>query len=353
MLFIVYGATLDLGYETREIFRKKGFSIISKYNHVRDDAKVDKKNYENMADSNEWFQKWYDDKVYISEEELEMLDFTYGLDGVCVGFNQKQIVDAVRGVTDSLITLGASSLGFIAELKAAYGDYVTVIHLFEDLLTVEQSVVKYGVFSESEKVTRVAANKKMQKMYLDNKEIFDEIVLYTGEDSVYDLKALDMQYEQIIEKRGEIQKRLNNNKYVSLPYNGADPYIFVSYAHADREEVYKVLYFLQRQTYRIWYDDGITWGANWSKMLKDKIANAECVMLFSSEAAVNSEFVQDELLDAWTNGKQIFNIQLDDARFIPMFEKRLADNQRISIDSYQEKIVSALPMCTRNDKTEM
>lgn len=353
MLFIVYGATLDLGYETREIFRKKGFSIISKYNYVRDDAKVDKKNYENTADSNEWFQKWYDDKVYISEEELEMLDFTYGLDGVCVGFNQKWIIDAVRGVTDSLITLGASSLGFIAELKAAYGDYVTVIHLFEDVLTVEQSVVKYGVFSESEKVTRVAANKKMQKMYLDNKEIFDEIVLYTGEDSVYDLKALDKQYEQIIEKRGEIQKRLNNNKYVSLPYNGADPYIFVSYAHADREEVYKVLYFLQRQTYRIWYDDGITWGANWSKMLKDKIANAECVMLFSSEAAVNSEFVQDELLDAWTNGKQIFNIQLDDARFIPMFEKRLADNQRISIDSYQEKIVSALPMCTRNDKTEM
>ena len=223
-----------------------------------------------------------------------MLDFTYGLDGVCVGFNQKWIIDAVRGVTDSLITLGASSLGFIDELKAAYGDYVTVIHLFEDVLTVEQSVVKYGVFSESEKVTRVAANKKMQKMYLDNKEIFDEIVLYTGEDSVYDLKALDKQYEQIIEKRGEIHKRLNNNKF----------------------------------------------------------ANAECVMLFSSEAAVNSEFVQDELLDAWTNGKQIFNIQLDDARFIPMFEKRLADNQRISIDSYQEKIVSALPMCTRNDKTE-
>ena len=53
MLFIVYGATLDLGYEMREIFRKKGFSIISKYNYVRDDAKVDKKNYENTADSNE------------------------------------------------------------------------------------------------------------------------------------------------------------------------------------------------------------------------------------------------------------------------------------------------------------
>ena len=76
-------------------------------------------------------------------------------------------------------------------------------------------------------------------------------------------------------------------------------------------------------------------------------------MLFSSEAAVNSEFVQDELLDAWTNGKQIFNIQLDDARFIPMWENRFAANQLIAIDSYPEKIVSALPMCTRNDKTEM
>lgn len=27
MLFIVYGATLDLGYETREIFQKKDFPL--------------------------------------------------------------------------------------------------------------------------------------------------------------------------------------------------------------------------------------------------------------------------------------------------------------------------------------
>ena len=349
MLFIVYGATLDLGYETRCIFKNKGFEIISKYNYVKDDAKVDKKNYENTANSNEWFQKWYDDKIYISQEELNHLDFTYELDGVCVGFNQKQIIDAVRGVNNALITLGASSLGFISELKAAYGDYITIINLFEDIQTVEKSVEKYGVFTEEEKYTRVEANKKMQGYYLEKREIFDEIVLYTGENSNYNLKGLEMQFESIINKRSELEKYLNNNKYVSLPYNGAEPYIFISYAHADRDEVYKVLYFLQSKSFRIWYDDGITWGSNWSKMIVDKLKNAQCVILFSSKASVNSEYVQDEIIEAWTNMKKIYVIQLDDAEFAPAFEKRLSENQKITIDNYEKKIISALPKEAKTD----
>lgn len=332
MLFIVYGATLDLGYETREIFKNKNFDIIQKYNYVKDDAKVNRQNYIDETGRNEWYQKWYDDKVYVEEEELKKLDFTYELDGVCVGFNQKQIMDAVRGVKNSLLTIGASSLKFVSELKAAYGDYVTIIHLFEDVHTVIESVTKYGVFSDEEMETRLNANHKMQEVYLENKKIFDAVVLYTGEKSPYNLMELEKQYDSIIKRRKEIEVALNNRKYVALPYNGIEPYIFVSYAHVDREKVYSILHMLQRNAFRIWYDDGITWGVNWSKMIKDKIKNAECVILFSSQDASNSEYVQDEIIEAWTNGKKIYTVQLDNASFPPSFEKRLSEHQKLAVD---------------------
>ena len=38
------------------------------------------------------------------------------------------------------------------------------------------------------------------------------------------------------------------------PYEGAEPYIFISYAHADSDEVLPVVEDLYRRGYNIWYD---------------------------------------------------------------------------------------------------
>ena len=40
-------------------------------------------------------------------------------------------------------------------------------------------------------------------------------------------------------------------------YLGLDRYIFVSYAHADREEVFQDIAWLNERGLRIWYDEGI------------------------------------------------------------------------------------------------
>ena len=72
MLFILFGATLEMGYQCREIFKELGFGIIQKYNYVSDSAKVSKKLY---MDSNrdEFFARWYNDKMYA--DTLEAGDF--------------------------------------------------------------------------------------------------------------------------------------------------------------------------------------------------------------------------------------------------------------------------------------
>lgn len=138
MLFILFGATLDLGYESRCIFKNKGFNIVKKYNFVSEDAKVDKSKYINAAiDLN--YQKWYD-KIYVDKDAIAQFDFKYDLDGVQLGFNQDEIMDAVRGEKDCLLTIGASSISLLTQLKKAYGDYVTSIYIFEDNKSVLDSV---------------------------------------------------------------------------------------------------------------------------------------------------------------------------------------------------------------------
>ncbi len=46
MLFILYGATLEMGFQCRELFKDFGFDIIKKYNFIEDDTKLNKSLYE-------------------------------------------------------------------------------------------------------------------------------------------------------------------------------------------------------------------------------------------------------------------------------------------------------------------
>ena len=60
-------------------------------------------------------------------------------------------------------------------------------------------------------------------------------------------------------------------------YRGNETYIFISYAHADAQAVYKEITKFHRQGYRVWYDEGISPGNEWT----DEIAEAltQCARL--------------------------------------------------------------------------
>ena len=52
-----------------------------------------------------------------------------------------------------------------------------------------------------------------------------------------------------------------------VPYEGQEPYVFVSYAHKDSHLVIPVLEKLHALGYRIWFDDGIAPGSEWPETL--------------------------------------------------------------------------------------
>ncbi|MBQ5360908.1 MAG: toll/interleukin-1 receptor domain-containing protein, partial [Lachnospiraceae bacterium] len=47
------------------------------------------------------------------------------------------------------------------------------------------------------------------------------------------------------------------------PYEGARPFFFISYAHAQSEEVVSTIRILHEKGCRLWYDEGIPAGSDW------------------------------------------------------------------------------------------
>ena len=70
--------------------------------------------------------------------------------------------------------------------------------------------------------------------------------------------------------------------------------IFLSYARSDREKVHILAEALAKQGYSIWWDRNIHGGKRYPKVIKNKLNNAQCVIVLWSKHSVESDWVLDE-----------------------------------------------------------
>ena len=56
-------------------------------------------------------------------------------------------------------------------------------------------------------------------------------------------------------------------------YEGTEPYIFVSYAHAISSRAMVIIRFLSENGYRVWYDEGLKYGRKFDDLIAEKIEN--------------------------------------------------------------------------------
>lgn len=98
----------------------------------------------------------------------------------------------------------------------------------------------------------------------------------------------------------------------SLPeaYNGKEPFIFISYAHADTKEVLPIIKNLQANGFRVWYDAGIEAGTEWPQFIAEHLDAAACVIAFISEAAVESQNCRREINFAIELKKEMLAVYL-------------------------------------------
>ena len=108
-------------------------------------------------------------------------------------------------------------------------------------------------------------------------------------------------------------------------YEGNQPYIFISYAHANSPAVLQVLEELSERGYRIWYDSGIEVGSEWPEYIAGHLAGASLMIAFLSNAYMRSDNCRKEMHYALTKKVPVINIFLEETSMTPGMEMQIGN----------------------------
>lgn len=120
-------------------------------------------------------------------------------------------------------------------------------------------------------------------------------------------------------------------------YAGNGKYIFISYAHKDKEEVYPIIEHLQKNGYNVWFDEGIMPGEEWPEYIAEQVMDCTCFIGFISENSVNSKECKNEIYLADNEDKDIFTILLEETKLSPGLKMKLSTAQSIMKYNYTEE----------------
>lgn len=104
------------------------------------------------------------------------------------------------------------------------------------------------------------------------------------------------------------------------PYEGEQPYIFISYAHADAARVMPIAADLHDRGFRVWYDEGIAAGSEWTESIAQHLSGAALMIGFVSPAYIASANCRREMNFAVQRKIHLINIFLERTELTPGLE---------------------------------
>lgn len=119
------------------------------------------------------------------------------------------------------------------------------------------------------------------------------------------------------------------------PYKGNQPYIFISYAHRDKDEVIDVLTKMQADGYRVWFDAGIDPGTEWDEVIASHVETCDYFIAFVSHHYLDSENCKDELNYARDLNKKRLLVYLEDVKLPGGMAMRMNRLQSIFKNRYE------------------
>lgn len=113
------------------------------------------------------------------------------------------------------------------------------------------------------------------------------------------------------------------------PYDGQEKYIFVSYCHRDRAQVFPIIEQLVKDGYRIWYDEGIDPGSEWPEIIAYHLNGCAACIAFISENSLNSHNCRREINFALLKKKPFISVVLEEVHMSLGIEMQLSATQAI------------------------
>ena len=130
------------------------------------------------------------------------------------------------------------------------------------------------------------------------------------------------------------------------PYEGSDPYLFVSYTHGDAGVVYPLMERLAQKGCRIWYDNGIQTGSEWPEVIAAHMQRSAACLLFMSDKAAASHNCRNEMNYAVQMKKPLIPIRYMNVNLSPGMMLMIGSTQWLTVSRLpQEEEISRMLAC--------
>lgn len=277
MLLVLYGTTANVGKYSRDYFADKGFRLVTKYSCKSDSVDTKERFGSRTIVSQDDFYKYTDSL------------FRYNHNGVMIGFNKEQIVEAVCNRTNAVLTLSAPNLDFVREIKKVYGDTVLIVYCYIGIKSLRKMIEVLQDVSDDEIEYRLLKEQIVREQYISNCDLFDKTVIFDGDDGEFNFKSLELQYDNLI------SPYINDNSESDIT-EFCD--VFLSCSHADIKIANDIRYELERKGVSVFEDRKIEIGVNWSERLYDALLSAKAIVVIVSKNTANSKYLLDEVKSA-------------------------------------------------------
>jgi len=130
---------------------------------------------------------------------------------------------------------------------------------------------------------------------------------------------------------------MDERQILIRPYEGTDPFIFVSYSHKNRVAALSFIERLQKDRYRVWYDDGIHPGTEWDEYIARYVSDCSMFLALLTEEYLQSSNCRDELSYARNKDKTRVLVYLEDIELPPGMELRVSRIQNIHKNHFTDE----------------
>ncbi|MFX0066458.1 MAG: tetratricopeptide repeat protein [Candidatus Hermodarchaeota archaeon] len=174
-----------------------------------------------------------------------------------------------------------------------------------------------------------------------------------------ELAQLETQLMRMVQKQVKISEKealaYSRKTKPFKAYDGPDPFIFVSYAHADKKLVYPEIQRLHQEGYRIWYDEGISPGVSWREEVAKALDGCAFFVVFLSPHAVLSRYVPKEIFYVLDDAKPFLSVYLKPTELTRELKLELGPIQALmkfdlSDQEYYSKLTTMLPSTLKDTR---
>lgn len=303
MLVILYGATAEMGHKSRAYLEAKGFKKIDKIYFVPEKAKV---------------TTLYDERNIVSESEFfEVTDslFRYKIAGMIAGVNQELVSEAVHNKTNRLLTLSTDDINdvdFLARIKSVYEDNVCLIYTYIDDESLAKIISSLNI-SDDEKNERLKIGQSVKESYLQYQQIFDYVVMYSGEGTSFDFNSLYRQFDGIIDKVFHQDEKLNYSD------------VFISFSQKDKMVYNRIKEGLNANGISVYDYRLIASGKEYMVAIREAIREAKIFVSVITENSLSSDWCMNEMQYSFECAEQYGTVlitvmeDLNDFERVPLF----------------------------------